>query len=152
MPRRVHVVGGPGSGKSTLARRLGASLGVPVHGLDAVAYEGGAGRKRALAQRRADAARIAAEPGWVAEGAFLWWTDDIVRAADVVVWLDVPWRVAVWRIVRRHAHADLAGRNPHRGYGKLAARGSPAAASCASLGVGFHGGAPGVSHGGEVSR
>jgi len=37
---RIHIIGGPGAGKSTLARRLGATLGLPVHTLDTVAYEG----------------------------------------------------------------------------------------------------------------
>jgi adenylate kinase family enzyme len=118
--RRVHVVGGPGSGKTTLARRVAGLLDAPHHDLDAVGYEGGAGAKRSLEARLVDGRRIAAEPAWVTEGIFLWWTDELLGAADLIVWLDVPWRVAAWRIVVRHVRADLAGTNQHRSYRKLA--------------------------------
>jgi cytidylate kinase len=117
---RVHVAGGPGSGKTTLAQRLATRLGVAHHNLDAVGYEGGVGAKRSLEARLADVRRIAAEPAWITEGIFLWWTEELLRAADLVVWLDVPWRVAAWRLVLRHVRADLAGTNRHRGYRKLA--------------------------------
>jgi hypothetical protein len=119
-PWRIHIVGGPGSGKTTLAVRLGQWQGVPVYDLDAIAYEGGAGRKRALAARQADVERIAQTPGWVTEGIYLWWCDPLAEQADYIIWLDVPWRVAVYRIVRRHIVLSLAGTNRHPGVTKLA--------------------------------
>lgn len=42
-----------------------------------------------------------------------------MEQADVIVWLDVPWRLAAWRILRRHALASLARTNRHRGIGRL---------------------------------
>jgi adenylate kinase family enzyme len=119
-PARIHIVGGPGSGKSTLAALLGRHLGVSVYDLDTVAYEGGAGRKRELASRRADVERIAQTSGWVTEGIYLWWCGPLADTADRIVWLDVPWRVAVYRIVRRHILRSLAGTNRHPGLKKLA--------------------------------
>jgi hypothetical protein len=118
--RQVHIVGGPGSGKTTLATRLGGLLHLPVFDLDAIAYEGGAGRKRELAVRRSDVQRIAQTPGWVTEGIYLWWCESLGERADRIVWLDVPWGVAVCRIVRRHLVLSLAGTNRHPGLKKLA--------------------------------
>ncbi|HEX5505296.1 MAG TPA: hypothetical protein VFW96_21945 [Thermomicrobiales bacterium] len=117
--RRVHVIGGPGSGKTTLARRLGDALGVPTCDLDAVAYP--AHRKRPGGERRAEAERIAAGEGWVTEGIYLGWVEPLLERADAIVWLDVPWRVAAWRIATRHLAASLAGTNEHAGWRRLAA-------------------------------
>lgn len=117
--RRIHIIGGSGSGKSTLARAIASSRALPVYDLDAVAYEHGAGVKRSLDARRADVRRIAGQPGWVTEGIFLWWTDELLRAADVILWLDLPWRIGARRVVIRHARASIAGTNRHRGIMKL---------------------------------
>jgi hypothetical protein len=117
--RRIHIVGGSGSGKTTLAQRLAACLDVPAHDLDEIAYEGGAGNKRTLDARLTDTRRIASKPGWITEGIYLWWAEDLFRAADLVMWLDLPWRVAAWRIAVRHARAGLSGNNRHPGVRKL---------------------------------
>lgn len=117
--RRIHIIGGAGSGKSTLARAIASSRALPVYDLDAVAYEQGAGVKRSLDARRADVRRIAGQPGWVTEGIFLWWTDELLRAADVILWLDLPWRIGARRVVIRHARASIAGTNRHRGIRNL---------------------------------
>jgi hypothetical protein len=118
--RRVHIVGGPGSGKTTLATHLRRRLGVTAYDLDAVAYERGAGQKRDLAHRRADAEQIARTSGWVTEGIYLWWCAPLAENADRIIWLDVPWLTAVYRIVRRHIALSLAGTNRHPGLSRLA--------------------------------
>lgn len=118
--RRFHIIGGPGSGKTTLARQIAAITGAPVYGLDAVAFENGAGPERAPDARLADAACITAQAAWVSEGVYLGWTETFFAAAERILWLDMPWRVARGRIVRRHVLAELRGSNPHSGWRKLA--------------------------------
>jgi hypothetical protein len=117
--RRVHVTGGQGSGKSTLARRLGTLLDAPVYELDLVGWEAGTGRERPLEEKLARVREIAAQPRWVTEGTMLGWSDPLLRAADRIVWLDVPWGVALWRMLGRHVRADLARTNRHPGWGRL---------------------------------
>jgi adenylate kinase family enzyme len=102
----VHIVGGPGSGKSVLGHQLALRLGLPLYPVEEIAYREGWHADfqlgRALAARQADVASIASQPTWVTEGTFLGWTEPLFVAADVIIWLDLPWRVAVWRILRRH--------------------------------------------------
>jgi adenylate kinase family enzyme len=107
--RRIHIVGGPGSGKSTLARRLGCELGIDVHELDLIAYEGPEFAERPLAERLADAHAIAETPEWIAEGIHLGWTDELLRRADLIVWLDyAEWGRAALRIVTRFTASAVA--------------------------------------------
>lgn len=62
---------------------------------------------------------IIEQPRWVTEGAFLWWTEPLLEAADLIVWLDLPFRITGWRIVKRHVQLNLAGTNRHPDTGKL---------------------------------
>ena len=117
---RIHIIGGPGSGKTTLAKLLAARLNISFYELDVIGWESGVGPERSLEDRLRDVARIAAQPDWVTEGGpVIGWTDELLRAADTIVWLDLPWRIAGWRIVMRHMRTSLAGTNRHRGFVKL---------------------------------
>ncbi len=116
---RIHIIGGPGSGKTTLAQTLAEALNTTAYDLDEIGYEGGSGAKRASAQRQADIAQILSQPHWVTEGAFLWWVEDLIEAADVIIWLDLPWPLALWRIFTRHIRLSWAGTNRHPGLLRL---------------------------------
>jgi adenylate kinase family enzyme len=108
MPSRIHIVGGPGSGKTTLARTLASSLDVPNYSLDTIAFEGSEFKLRPLETRLREIHEIASSPGWVTEGMWLGWTDELFHTADAIVWLDhVPTYVAGWRMVTRFVRGGL---------------------------------------------
>ena len=112
---RIHVVGGPGAGKSTLARRLASKLGIEPHRLDDVAFDPQTGAARPLSSRIREVNSIAAKPAWIAEGVYLRWTDQLLALADLIVWLDVPIRVALFRKIPHHLKRSLTAGYPHAG-------------------------------------
>jgi adenylate kinase family enzyme len=65
--------------------------------------------------------RILELPAWIVDCWYRGWTDQLLQAASVIVWLDLPWLVAAWRIVKRHILADRAGYIPHPGLRRLVA-------------------------------
>ena len=87
-PKRIHIIGCGGSGKTTLARQLAAAFEAPCYELDGIGYDGHS--KRSLENRLHDVRQIAAQPQWVSEGGYLWWVDELLQSADVIVWLDLP--------------------------------------------------------------
>jgi adenylate kinase family enzyme len=117
--RRIHIIGGPGSGKTTLAHRLGGALQLPIHDLDRIYEMGTGGRDELLEGRLAAVHAIAASERWVSEGIYLWFTRELFERADLIVWLDPPWRVAAYRILKRHLLASLARTNRYPGLRRL---------------------------------
>jgi adenylate kinase family enzyme len=104
--RQVSVVGTSGSGKSTLASQLAEILGAPYLELDAVHHQPGWEPLPTDEFRRVVAARAAAG-GWVIDGNYGSVRDLVWARADTVVWLDLPKRTVmrrvVWRTLRRVA-------------------------------------------------
>ncbi len=108
-PQRIVIVGGTGSGKTTLASELSDALGLPAHHLDVIArHGGGTGVERSPSERAAALAEIVESGRWIAEGIHLGWTDDLLQAADVIIWLDhVSWRSSSARMVKRFVKQAL---------------------------------------------
>ena len=104
--RKIFITGGPGSGKTTLSRRVAAALDTPVYELDGIYFDhwDRRGDRRASPDDAFDqaVAGIAATGAWVAEGLYLERVTALLRNADVIIWMDVPWRTALYRLVRRH--------------------------------------------------
>ena len=116
---KVHIIGQAGSGKTTLARQLAASDGATAHDLDPIVYGPGGQRSHAEVARSIEV--ILTENSWVTEGAYRdAWLTPLLDAADAIVWLDLPRRVCLWRIFRRHVLAELRRNNRHPGWRRLA--------------------------------
>lgn len=89
------------NGKTTLGRALAERPGVPLVELDALAH--GPGWAQISAEElRARIEPVVASAGWVIDGTYLSKLGStILDAADLIVWLDLPIRVWLPRLVRR---------------------------------------------------
>jgi shikimate kinase len=116
---RIYITGGPGSGKTTLAKRISHQLNIPCFEMDLIGWENGVGVERPLEVTVREVHEIAIQADWVAEGGHRPWIDELLQSAEQIVWLDLSWNVARWRLLTRHMRASLAGTNKHRGLLKL---------------------------------
>jgi adenylate kinase family enzyme len=107
--QRVSVVGTSGAGKSTLSRALAGALDAEFLELDSVFHQAewvplptGEFRERVAA--------VVAGERWVIDGNYTSKVRDLIWArADTVVWLDLPRRIVMRRIIRR-SFGRVAGR------------------------------------------
>ena len=100
--RKVAVIASAsGNGKTTMGRELARRLDVPFVELDALVHGPG------WVETPDDVLRAKVEPivaadGWVIDGTYQRKLGDLVlRSADVVVWLDLPMRIWLPRLIRR---------------------------------------------------
>lgn len=104
--RRVSVVGTSGAGKSTFGFALAGVLGVPWLELDSV-YHQADWAPLAVPEFRSRVDVVTSGPGWVIDGNYSAVRDLVWARADTVVWLDLPRRTVmrrvIWRTLRRAA-------------------------------------------------
>jgi adenylate kinase family enzyme len=100
--RRVAVVtSASGSGGTSVGRELAARLGVPFYELDAIFWKPG-WTEPDPDGFRTRVADVVATDAWVIDGSYQSWIGQLVLGnADVVVWLDLPRRTWLPRLVRR---------------------------------------------------
>jgi adenylate kinase family enzyme len=103
--RRVNVKGISGSGKSTFAQELARRLGLPYVELDALHHGPNWSEPTdEVFRARVQAAMDAAPEGWVIDGNYEGKLGELVLAqADMIVWLDLPFRTKARRLWRRTA-------------------------------------------------
>jgi shikimate kinase len=100
--RRVAVIASAsGNGKTTLGRALAARLGVPFVELDALVH-GPGWTETPDDELRALVTPIVQTGAWVIDGTYRRKLGMLVfDAADTIVWLDLPMRVWMPRLLRR---------------------------------------------------
>jgi adenylate kinase family enzyme len=110
--RRVAIIASAsGNGKTTLGRALAAKLDVPFVELDALVH-GPNWQETSDEELRRRIEPVLRREGWVIDGTYLRKLGTIVLdSADTIVWLDLPTRVWLPRLLKRSARR-LTGREP----------------------------------------
>lgn len=97
---RYLIYGVAGAGKTTLARELTSRTGIPWHDVDALVWQPGWVQVPIPEQRRV-LERICATDAWILDYAHELWIDVPLAHGDVLVALDYPRWLSLWRVVRR---------------------------------------------------
>ncbi len=100
IPDRIWIVGPTGSGKSTLAERIGGVVGVEPTHLDDIYHQPGwttLGPEEF--NRRVD--EITARPRWIIDGNYGALRRLHMHKADLLIWIDLPLRTTLPRLLRR---------------------------------------------------
>lgn len=102
MVRRIVIKGTSGAGKTTLSRAVAERLGVPCVELDAH-HHGPNWRAASADELRASVSAVLDDArGWVVDGNYEAKLGDLVLdRAELIVWLDLPFRTKLLRLVQR---------------------------------------------------
>ncbi|MDY0009388.1 MAG: hypothetical protein RBS08_06760 [Bdellovibrionales bacterium] len=97
---RIIVIGATGSGKTTFARNYAARLCIPFADMDDIYWLPG-WQKRDEQDFRALAAQAAEQPQWAMSGNYSAARDKVWTQAAAIVWLDFPFYLVFWRLLKR---------------------------------------------------
>ena len=97
---KILIIGPSGAGKTTLARQLGARFKLPVYPLDHIAFTDRRWTIRPVGQKVRAVREILEQPGWIAEGGHVGWTDPLLEAARLIIWLEIPMLTTLRRRTR----------------------------------------------------
>jgi adenylate kinase family enzyme len=106
--RRISVVGVSGSGKTTLGHRLADALDVPFVELDSIFHQAG-WTDLTTGEFRDRVADVIERDDWVVDGNYRAVLDLVWERADTVLWLDLPRRVIMRRVLARTIRRALTG-------------------------------------------
>lgn len=100
-PKKIFIVGSPGSGKTTLARKLSHLLDIPHYDLDDIRHPH-EGVKRTDKQAIPLVNELISKRTWIIEGVYISWVKECLDKTDLIIWLDIPYHIALYRITMRY--------------------------------------------------
>jgi len=116
---RIMIVGQPGSGKSTLAASLGQLTELPVVHIDKIHWQSG-WVERSKEEKTRLCLEAEQQSRWIFEGGHSATWPSRLQRADMLIWLDLPVALRLWRVFRRavtslgRTRPDMADGCPER--------------------------------------
>ncbi len=98
--KRIMIIGCAGTGKSSLSLLLGSTLDLPVYHLDKTFWKPNWERISAAEWIQYQTA-IVQEESWIIDGNYSNTMEIRFKRANVVVYLDFPRALCLWRVIKR---------------------------------------------------
>jgi adenylate kinase family enzyme len=105
--RRICIIGPSASGKTTLSKTIAQRTGIDHIEIDAIYHGPNWAQPPDFTERVYDALE---RERWIADGNYMNYVS-ILGKADLIIWLDYPFRIVLWRVLRRTAYR-LVSRKP----------------------------------------
>lgn len=101
--KKIFIIGSSGSGKSYLAKILSKKYKIKHFDLDDIFWEQKYSKKRSEANKKKEVTKIIQKNnGWIIEGIFHSFVQEIIKEADEIIWLDIHKNILSWRIFKRY--------------------------------------------------
>ncbi|CAN5602655.1 DNA topology modulation protein [soil metagenome] len=98
--KKIVVIGSGGAGKSTFSKQLGVALDIDVIHLDSLYWQPG-WVKMPKGEWNETVRRLTEGESWIMDGNFGGTREMRMRASDTVIFLDIPRRVCLYRVLKR---------------------------------------------------
>jgi adenylate kinase family enzyme len=100
--KRVVVVGSPGSGKSTFSKKLGNKTGLPIVHLDYYHLQSQYNYRVDIESWNAKVVELIKPDRWIVDGNYGATFSERFKAADTIVFFDIPRWICLYRILKRY--------------------------------------------------
>ncbi|MEX3715869.1 DNA topology modulation protein FlaR [Cytobacillus horneckiae] len=110
IPNRIHIIGSVGSGKTTLAKTLSKNYQITYYEMDNVVWERhkSGDIRRTAEERDKYLEKIVSTDRWIIEGVHHYeWVDKSFKKADLIIFLDTPYKLRIFRIIKRYIRQIL---------------------------------------------
>ncbi|KNH35780.1 DNA topology modulation protein [Exiguobacterium acetylicum] len=107
--RKIILIGSGGSGKSMLAREMGKKLGYPVDHLDTLLWRPNWEAVSREEQRQIQH-MLTSRDTWIIDGNYGGTLDLRIKAADTIIFLDLPRTLCLYRALKRTWRYRKTGR------------------------------------------
>ncbi|HEY5588516.1 MAG TPA: hypothetical protein VIK86_06125 [Candidatus Paceibacterota bacterium] len=111
--KRIIILGGSGSGKSTLANRMGLYTGYPIYHMDKMLHNPDWSRKDKNEWGNICNEFLSKDIG-IVDGNYTSIMPNRLNWADLIIFIDTPTRVKIYRFIRRNIRGSL-GLDEHYG-------------------------------------
>jgi adenylate kinase family enzyme len=99
---KIIIIGSSGAGKSTLARKLSHTLHIKVFHLDRLFWSHSWKRKISYERIKLLEHLTLTNKQWIIEGNYLKSLEFSLMKADMIIFLDIPSLLCLYRIIKRH--------------------------------------------------